>query len=122
MLAQNGTHIEINHLFPSYNNDSPLEFGLNENGQLSTSQRESGKDFCEAILSGRITLEQANTLLAETAVKKANGNLSAAARMLGLTRPQLAYRLEQQHESAIAKSVKVKTKSRSKSADTTSQQ
>lgn len=115
MLAPNGAHIEINHLFPSYDNDDPLEFGLNENGRLSASQRESGKDFCEAILSGKITLEQANTLLAEAAVEKANGNLSAAARMLGLTRPQLAYRLEQQHENAIAKSVKIKATSRPKS-------
>lgn len=115
MLAPNGTHIEINHLFPSYKNDGPLEFGLNVNGRLSASQRESGKDFCEAILSGRITLEQANTLLAEAAVEKANGNLSAAARMLGLSRPQLAYRLEQQHENAIAKSLKIKTTSRPKS-------
>jgi len=96
MLAPNGTHITINHLFPSYSNDE-LEFELNAKGGLSPSQRESGKDFCEAILSGKITLEQANTLLAEAAVEKANGNLSAAARMLGLTRPQLAYRLERQH-------------------------
>ena len=33
-------------------------------------------------------------MLIETAVDKARGNLSAAARMLGLTRPQLAYRLK----------------------------
>lgn len=104
MLAPNGTHIAINHLFPSYSNDGPLEFGLDAKGGLSTSQKESGKDFCEAILSGKITLEQANTLLAEAAVEKANGNLSAAARMLGLTRPQLAYRLEHQHENVIVKS------------------
>ena len=115
MLAPNGTHIAINHMFPSYNNDNSLEFGLDAKGGLSASQKESGKDFCEAILSGKITLEQANTLLAEAAVEKANGNLSAAARMLGLTRPQLAYRLEQQHENAIAKSVKIKATSRSKS-------
>ncbi len=93
MLAPNGTHIEINHMFPSYNNEGP-EFGLDASGGLSVKQEELGKDFCEAILSGNFTLEQANTLVAEAAVKKANGNISAAARMLGLTRPQLAYRLE----------------------------
>lgn len=111
MLAPSGTHIAIKHLFPSYKNDNSLEFGLDAKGGLSASQRESGKDFCDAILSGKITLEQANTLLAEAAVEKANGNLSAAARMLGLTRPQLAYRLEQQSESVI-KPVKVKRTSR----------
>jgi transcriptional regulator with GAF, ATPase, and Fis domain len=29
----------------------------------------------------------------QSAVKRAGGNLSAAARLLGLTRPQLAYRI-----------------------------
>jgi DNA-binding NtrC family response regulator len=116
MLAPSGTHIAINHLFPSYTNDGSLEFGLDAKGGLSASQRESGKDFCEAILSGKITLEQANTLLAEAAVEKANGNLSAAARMLGLTRPQLAYRLEQQHENAIDKPKKIKSTSHKKSS------
>ena len=38
-------------------------------------------------------------MLIETAVDKARGNLSAAARMLGLTRPQLAYRLKRLHEA-----------------------
>jgi len=40
-----------------------------------------------------MTLDQAEATLIEAAVKKAGGNLSAAARQLGLTRPQLAYRL-----------------------------
>ena len=42
-------------------------------------------------------------MLLETAVNKAHGNLSSAARMLGLTRPQLAYRLKQLHESGRSK-------------------
>jgi DNA-binding NtrC family response regulator len=37
-------------------------------------------------------------MLLETAVDKARGNLSSAARMLGITRPQLAYRLKRLHE------------------------
>jgi transcriptional regulator with GAF, ATPase, and Fis domain len=36
-------------------------------------------------------------MLLETAVDKARGNLSSAARMLGLTRPQIAYRLKRLH-------------------------
>jgi transcriptional regulator with GAF, ATPase, and Fis domain len=40
--------------------------------------------------------------LIETAVDKAHGNLSAASRMLGLTRPQLAYRLKRLHEDVPA--------------------
>ncbi|ACM20794.1 aromatic catabolism-like sigma-54-dependent transcriptional regulator, XylR and V4R domain-containing [Geotalea daltonii FRC-32] len=100
MLAPSGNHIAINHMFPSYN-EQVTELRLDGKGGLTDSQRESGKDFCEAILSGKITLEQANTLLAEAAVEKAKGNLSAAARMLGLSRPQLAYRLEHQSETSM---------------------
>ena len=37
-------------------------------------------------------------MLLETAVDKARGNLSSAARLLGLTRPQLAYRLKRLQE------------------------
>jgi DNA-binding NtrC family response regulator len=36
----------------------------------------------------------------QAAVDKARGNLSAAARMLGLTRPQLAYRLKRRNDEA----------------------
>ncbi len=107
MLAPDGTHIGINHMFPSYSNDGSLAFGFDAKGGLSATQEESGKNFCDDILNGKITMEQANTLLAKAAVDKAKGNLSAAARMLGLTRAQLAYRLEQ-HENAMVKSVGTK--------------
>jgi transcriptional regulator with GAF, ATPase, and Fis domain len=41
-------------------------------------------------------------MLLETAVDKARGNLSSAARMLGLTRPQIAYRLKRLHGDSEA--------------------
>jgi transcriptional regulator with GAF, ATPase, and Fis domain len=41
-------------------------------------------------------------MLIETAVDRAHGNLSAASRLLGLRRPQLAYRLKRLHEPAEA--------------------
>ncbi|WP_243372892.1 sigma-54-dependent Fis family transcriptional regulator [Geotalea sp. SG265] len=111
MLAPNGTHITINHMFPSYRNDGHGEFALDIKGGLSAHQEASGENFCDAILSGKITMEQANDVLANAAVEKAKGNLSAAARMLGLTRAQLAYRLEHQHDNAIVKSIRSRKKS-----------
>ena len=45
-----------------------------------------------------MTLEQLEAMLLETAIDKARGNLSSAARMLGLTRPQFAYRLKRLNE------------------------
>jgi len=94
MLAPNGTHISINQMFPSYQNDGPMELSLDPQGGLTADQGEAGKNFCDAILNGALTMEQAINILAKAAAKKTNGNLSAAARMLGLSRAQLAYRLE----------------------------
>jgi transcriptional regulator with GAF, ATPase, and Fis domain len=68
------------------------------NGSLEINRWESGKDLCEAVFNGVMTLDQVEAMLLETAVDKARGNLSSAARMLGLTRPQLAYRLRRLHE------------------------
>jgi transcriptional regulator with GAF, ATPase, and Fis domain len=50
------------------------------------------------VLGGTMTLDQVEDVLIESAVDKARGNLSSAARLLGLTRPQLAYRLKRLHE------------------------
>jgi DNA-binding protein Fis len=49
-----------------------------------------------------MTLAQVEAMLIETAVDKAHGNLSAASRMLGMTRPQLAYRLKHLHDPVAA--------------------
>jgi DNA-binding NtrC family response regulator len=100
ILAPSGTRIEVDHMFSAYddNNDTP-EFGLDIHGDLNLKCGETGKDLCEAVFNGVMTLEQVEAMLVETAVNKAHGNLSSAARMLGLTRPQLAYRLRRLQES-----------------------
>jgi transcriptional regulator with GAF, ATPase, and Fis domain len=69
---------------------------------LAGLQRRRGLHVCEAVFNGVRTLDQVEAMLIETAVDKAHGNLSAASRMLGLTRPQLAYRLKRLHETVPA--------------------
>ena len=54
--------------------------------------------LCETVFNGVMTLDQIEAMLLQTAVDKARGNLSSASRMLGLTRPQLAYRLKRMQE------------------------
>ncbi|GLI39328.1 sigma 54-interacting transcriptional regulator [Geobacter hydrogenophilus] len=95
ILAPNGTRIELEQMFSSSNNDPAMEFGLDSNGSLGVDRGEAepGKDLYDEVLNGSMTLDQAEAMLIGAAVEKANGNLSAAARVLGLTRPQLAYRL-----------------------------
>jgi len=104
LLAPAGGRVEVNHMFSSYSSDQATEFGLDSSGGLGGSQREVGKELCEVVFNGDMTLSQVEAMLVESAVDKAQGNLSAAARLLGLTRPQLAYRLGrlQENESAGA--------------------
>ena len=99
ILAPSGTRIEVNHLFSSCAEEHAREFGLDTKGDLGVNRAESSKSLSEAVFNGVLTLEQVETMLLETAVDKAHGNLSSAARMLGLTRAQLAYRLKRLHEN-----------------------
>ncbi|MCM2357875.1 MAG: sigma 54-interacting transcriptional regulator [Geobacteraceae bacterium] len=109
ILAPSGSRIEVDHLFSLYSHNRALEFGIDSNGGLDYSSGfdsnrwETGKDLCEAVFNGVMTLGQVEAMLVETAVDKARGNLSAAARLLGLTRRQLAYRLGRIHENDPAR-------------------
>jgi transcriptional regulator with GAF, ATPase, and Fis domain len=98
ILAPGGTRIEVGHLFMSCGEEPSHEFGLDREGGLDINGWEAGKALREAVFNGVLTLDQVEAMLLETAVDKARGNLSAAARMLGLTRPQIAYRLKRLHE------------------------
>lgn len=93
ILTKDGQPIEVKNLFPSLPAERTSTLGTD--GSLQTPMGA----FVEQCL-GATNAEQAislpdleRTLLRE-AVRLSNGNLSAAARMLGLTRPQLAYRLQ----------------------------
>ncbi|HCX34490.1 MAG TPA: sigma-54-dependent Fis family transcriptional regulator [Rhodocyclaceae bacterium] len=102
ILAPTGTSIEVDHLFSSCTGEQPREFGLDTNGALGIDRPEGAQRLCDAVLDGALTLDQLEATLIESAVDKAHGNLSSAARMLGLSRPQLAYRLKRLHEGEPA--------------------
>ena len=99
ILATSGTRIEVNHLFSACAEEQAPEFGLDMNGGLDLHHGAATAALCDAVFNGAMTLDQLEVTLLETAVDKARGNLSAAARMLGLTRAQLAYRLKRLHEA-----------------------
>ena len=103
ILAPSGTRIEVSHLFSCAGAEEQApEFGLGLDGNLDLNSWDTGKELCEAVFNGVRTLDQVEAMLIETAVDKAHGNLSAASRMLGLTRPQLAYRLKRLQETIPA--------------------
>jgi DNA-binding NtrC family response regulator len=98
ILAASGTRIEVHQLFPGCADDRANGFVVNPRGDLAAYSSDAGRALCEAVLGGVMTLDQVEDMLLEAAVDKARGNLSSAARLLGLTRPQLAYRLKRLHE------------------------
>jgi DNA-binding NtrC family response regulator len=98
ILAPSGSSVEVGHLFTRCDGVQAQEFGLDGEGNLDLHRWAAGKELCEAVFNGVMTLDQVEAMLIETAVDKARGNLSAASRMLGLRRPQLAYRLKRLHE------------------------
>jgi transcriptional regulator with GAF, ATPase, and Fis domain len=84
ILAPNNGTVDVGDLFPY----SPY---LAVHGETDALEQLIGR-----FLDDRIPLEQLEQQLLETAVVRSDGNLSAAARLLGMTRPQLAYRLKKQ--------------------------
>ncbi|MDR2240541.1 MAG: sigma 54-interacting transcriptional regulator [Zoogloeaceae bacterium] len=103
ILAPPGTRVEAEHLFLAKRDGQPSELGLDADGALNAQSWQSGARLCEAVLNGVCTLDEVESMLLEAAVAKAKNNLSSAARLLGITRPQLAYRLKRMQESGQAK-------------------
>jgi len=102
LLAPPATRIELHQLFATPPDLNPPTLALDAHGSPGEREWSSGRALAEAVFNGMTTLDQVEAMLLEIAVDKARGNLSSAARMLGLTRAQLAYRLKRLHEAAPA--------------------
>jgi transcriptional regulator with PAS, ATPase and Fis domain len=92
ILAPQGGWIEIEDLFPNAP-DAGL-VALTPSGALGSPGERAQQRLCEQVLASGLTLDELEQRLLAMAVAEAKGNLSGAARSLGLTRPQLAYRLK----------------------------
>ena len=95
LLAPNGGLIEIDHLFAGGSPAQAPGAEVNRAGQVGHAGDASRQRLYEAILQDGFNLEQHEARLLELAVQRAGGNLTHAARLLGITRRQLAYRLKQ---------------------------
>ena len=96
ILASQGGMVEVEHLFP--NQPEAVQTGLDARGQLARLPSAQDDDLSARILDSGSSLEEIEARVLDHAVARARGNLSEAARLLGLTRPQLAYR--QKHRQA----------------------
>ncbi|MBI2313818.1 MAG: sigma 54-interacting transcriptional regulator [Betaproteobacteria bacterium] len=96
ILTPSGGRIDVQDLFASFNEEQEKRrsAGLGKDGSLLKNGEQAVDAFLDFVLSRKIGLEEVETVLLKSAVERARGNLSLAARELGLTRPQLAYRLK----------------------------
>ena len=113
ILAPPEGAIDAPHLFTSGERFTEQRFAINRDGRLVavdpssfiadlTHDREAERvsrgvqqllldeaDACE-----QVSLDEIETLLLKRAIERAQGNVAAAARLLGITRPQMLYRLK----------------------------
>ncbi|MDX9766565.1 MAG: sigma 54-interacting transcriptional regulator [Ectothiorhodospiraceae bacterium] len=102
IIAGSDQKIDIADLFPCINIGRKEPALLDEVCDTRDAGRGSGslKDMVDHALDHSTSLEEIEVLMLQSAVDRANGNLSLAARSLGLTRPQLAYRLKKREADA----------------------
>ena len=95
ILAPQNGWIEAEHLFVGAGEHDPGHECVGSAGRLEeTTASAPQATVCETILAAGIGLDELEQQLLQHAVQQAGGNLSAAARLLGITRPQLNYRLK----------------------------
>lgn len=66
------------------------------NGRIVETSENEKEDWIDEILERKISLDDVEKIITERAMTKAKDNISKAARLLGVTRPALAYRLKKQ--------------------------
>ncbi|MCG7988332.1 MAG: sigma 54-interacting transcriptional regulator [Candidatus Thiodiazotropha weberae] len=98
IITANDTHIDLPNLFPELSVE-PAATAQTKTSTLedSSNPQSSGLTFdrmLDQILDQNIPLGTVENRLLDRAVERARGNLASAGRMLGLTRPQMAYRLK----------------------------
>ncbi|MEZ5702283.1 MAG: sigma 54-interacting transcriptional regulator [Burkholderiaceae bacterium] len=94
ILAAQGGTVELEHLFP--NMATPRQDGVDEQGRLAHIVPADSAELCARIVDSGVPIAELEAQVLALAVDRCGGNLSSASRLLGMTRPQLAYRLKRQ--------------------------
>lgn len=101
VLAGHGGRIDVHHLFDEATQGDARLLGLARDGTLTAPFARPGgpgdpqdvDTLVGALLDESLPFDELERRLLLAAVDRADGNLTEAARQLGLTRPQVAYRL-----------------------------
>ncbi|RJG02494.1 sigma-54-dependent Fis family transcriptional regulator [Noviherbaspirillum sedimenti] len=100
LLVSAGGYIEVDDLFAQIEQLQREGQEIASDGHLHGKSDVRTPDDYEQLLSDGFDLNAHEDSLLKFAVDKANGNLTHAARLLGITRRQLSYRLSKRPESA----------------------
>ncbi len=101
ILTPNGQRIDRDILFATteHEDDSSNSLGLDiSSGSYFKNIKKMSNSFFDSFLESHTTLYDLELDIMGKAVNRASGNLSEAARLLGMTRPQLAYRLDKKKD------------------------
>jgi two-component system, NtrC family, response regulator HydG len=109
IAAEDGGSVDLHHLFVSGETTETKLFSIAEGGRLSDQSEKSNKEetadlfqILAKLTNNKdpecISIEAVDHALMDLALDRTGGKLSPAARLLGLTRPQLAYRLQKREQ------------------------
>ncbi len=98
ILSNPGVPIDVEQLFPTLQAAPPVVVG--SDGSLERQPCRDAGSLYDDVLRRGLSLEALEDALIQEAVARADGNLAGAARALGMTRPQLSYRLGRLRERA----------------------
>ena len=93
LLVPQGEKISVDHLFSAEENQMDKGAVVGKKGMVGDFDNKSR--VYDTILNENFDLKEHEANILRLAVEKADGNLSKASRLLGITRRQLAYRLSQ---------------------------
>lgn len=103
ILASPGEPVDAENLFPTL--PAAGSVTLNDAGGLEATTEAAGghgEALYDELRRRQLSLDALEDALLHEAVRRADGNLAAAARALGITRPQLSYRLQRSRERDAA--------------------
>ncbi|WP_068804299.1 sigma-54-dependent Fis family transcriptional regulator [Thauera phenolivorans] len=95
LLVPPGEQIEVEHLFAGGLPAHQAGVEIDRKGMVADASEAERRQLYDSLLHDGFDLQTHETQLLELAVQRAQGNLTHAAKLLGITRRQLAYRLKQ---------------------------
>ena len=98
ILSSQSGMLGVEHLF--LNQPDAAQTGLDAHGHLAPLPTVQDDDLSARILDSPSSLEEIEARVLDHAMARARGNLSEAARLVGLTRPQMAYRQKQRQNQS----------------------